>query len=606
MKSPHMRAVLWILGRDSGSVKGLLVYCRLSDVTGAGAVRAGGFVDRTANGVFSAPEGTAVAGGARMSRFTYWYPMNDWQPGDGAPDAQAVGEAALRFNTLGVTELVIGVDGRKLNATWNYLDGFDSRAFRQDLETTLDLLFDAGYAGDIAFMPINGNYNWQTDNQARSFWMVNATLDFIGDSAHRDKVTGLVTDTEFVPTADWRDADNAGRADVLRQYAALLEGIDDRVKAFDPTLTTTTYQGAHIDKGDTRFVLDGSNYGNVATIGAHVDRIILPIRLTDAIDPNADHDFDALVRRVVAQTADELAHLDGTGSQIIVDFEWEESHRDLGAPNYFAQVEAAMSQAVLDHPAFAGVAVYIHSTLSTVALTDLRISGLASAEMLKGTDGADTVFGNAGADTIEAGAGRDLVSGGDGDDSILGGLGNDVLRGGSGADALRGGSGFDLADYSFAWRAVALDLSGQTGNAGAASGDMLFSVEAVRGSRLDDDISGNRFRNVLHGNDGDDRLDGAGGTDKLIGGRGDDTLTGGVGDDRMTGNEGADRFVFRAGDGQDRISDFDPALDGLRFEAGTALSVSDDGVHTRIDYGADSVVLEHTVLQASDLTVDFF
>ena len=302
-----------------------------------------------------------------MTRTTYWYPMSGWLPGPDGPDPAALRDAALRFDTMGVTDLVIGIDGRRLNATWNYLDGFDSRDFRADLEQALDGLFAAGFDGTISFMPLNGHYNWQTSSQTRSFWMVNATLDFIANSAHRGRVTGIVTDTEFAPTEEWRNADDAGKADILRQYAALLEGVNTRVKAFDPALLTTTYHGSYIDRGDARFLLDGVNYGDSATYAPLVDRIILPIRLTDEIDPLADHDFATLIDRAATQSAQELAALAGTGTQVLLDFEWEEAHRGLGAPNYYAQVEAAIAQAVADHPAFAGFAVFISASISLAA-----------------------------------------------------------------------------------------------------------------------------------------------------------------------------------------------------------------------------------------------
>jgi Ca2+-binding RTX toxin-like protein len=272
--------------------------------------------------------------------------------------------------------------------------------------------------GSIEFMPINGLENWKTAEHDRAFWMVEATLDFIEASDHRDRVNGIVTDTEFASTQEWALADDAGKADILSQYVTLLEGINDRVEAFDAQLTTATYHGAFLDMGDTRFELDGVNYGNSAVLGAHVDTIILPIRLTDVIDPDVAHDFDELVARALTQTSDELANLETTSTRIVLDFEWEESHRDLGSPNYFAQLEAAISDAVQADPAFEGFAVFIHPTLSTVEVTDLSIEGLATAEVLQGTIGNDTIAGNGGNDLLIDGLGNDVYRGGDGLDTV--------------------------------------------------------------------------------------------------------------------------------------------------------------------------------------------
>jgi Ca2+-binding RTX toxin-like protein len=584
-----------------------------------------------------------------MTSLTYWYPMNGWQPGDGPANQSNIEDAAERFSTMDASNLVIGIDGRKLSFQWDYLSDFDARSFRDDLEQTLDVLFASGYAGKVEFMPINGHYNWQTENLSRSFWMVNATLAFVEDSAHRDKVAGLVTDTEFAPTNEWKNADNLGKAEILKQYSTLLKGVNDRVKAFDDTLTTTTYHGAFIDKGDDRYMLDGVNYGNSAVLGAHVDKIIVPIRLTDAIDPDVAHDFDALIARAVSQSADELNNLAGTATRIILDFEWEEAHRDLGAPNYFNQVEAAIARTVLDHPNFAGFAVFIDPTLSTVELRNLRIDGLASDDFLKGTVGNDTIFGHRGGDTIESGMGDDILyggpgnddistqgghsqifggsgndiihaaddsmsgtlgndelRGGNGHDTILGGLGNDTLRGGAGADRLDGEAGRDIADYSVATRALVLNLADQTLNAGAAQGDILTSLEVIRGTMHDDFVIGDGSRNILRGTKGNDTLNGADGKDRIIGGYGNDVVIGGTGNDRMSGNRGADSFVFRFGDGTDRISDFFAADDSLRFLTGTEITVANDGTKTQVDYGSDSVVLEGVALMQADITFEFF
>jgi len=130
-----------------------------------------------------------------------------------------------------------------------------------------------------------------------------------------------------------------------------------------------------------------------------------------------------------------------------------------------------------------------------------------------GGDGDDTISGGESDDLIEGGTGNDLLQGGTGDDRIDGGDGNDNILGGAGDDLLTGGIGSDT----------------------------------IRGGAGDDTITGASGKDSLSGGAGDDVLDGGSGNDRLSGGRGDDTLTGGT---------GRDTFIFRPGDGDDRVTDF--------------------------------------------------
>ena len=193
--------------------------------------------------------------------------------------------------------------------------------------------------------------------------------------------------------------------------------------------------------------------------------------------------------------------------------------------------------------------------------------------------GDDTVFAGGGDDTVFGGDGNDRLRGGDGDDTLFGGSDNDIIRGGAGADDIRGGSGFDTADYRAATQGITLDLTTPANNAGAAAGDVLTSIEAVRGTGFADQITGNAFRNVLHGGDGDDTL---------------------------TGGGGEDVFVFTPGTGADVITDFDATMDTLRFASGPTLSVTDDGVDTMVTYGSDSVTLQGVVLSEAEIDIAFF
>jgi VCBS repeat-containing protein len=139
----------------------------------------------------------------------------------------------------------------------------------------------------------------------------------------------------------------------------------------------------------------------------------------------------------------------------------------------------------------------------------------------------------------------DLLNGTNLDDYISGYAGDDTLLGGSGNDVLDGGTGND----------------------------------------------------VLSGNDGLDTLYGGDGDDTLYGGTGNDVLAGGTGNDVLQGGAGNDTYVFKPGDGEDRITDSD-GTDILHFGQGIAqsdLTFSKSGVNLRIALpgGSDSVVLDN-------------
>ncbi len=170
---------------------------------------------------------------------------------------------------------------------------------------------------------------------------------------------------------------------------------------------------------------------------------------------------------------------------------------------------------------------------------------------LDGGDGNDTLYGYTGDDTLAGGTGNDLVYGGDGNDEITGGSGDDTVSGGAGNDTISGDAGND-------------DMFGGDGN---------------------DEMSGGSGNDTLQGGDGNDVMTGGDGNDALKGDRGDDILTGGA---------GADFFSFRADDGHDTITDFNPGQDSLNFQGATydQLSVSIQDGNTIIQYGNTVVTLE--------------
>lgn len=75
----------------------------------------------------------------------------------------------------------------------------------------------------------------------------------------------------------------------------------------------------------------------------------------------------------------------------------------------------------------------------------------------------------------------------------------------------------------------------------------------------------------------------------ITGSGGADTIDGGAGNDILTGGAGADRFIVAAGNGSDRITDFDPATDRLEIR-GTWLASMEQMMQRAVQSGPDVVV----------------
>ncbi len=199
---------------------------------------------------------------------------------------------------------------------------------------------------------------------------------------------------------------------------------------------------------------------------------------------------------------------------------------------------------------------YATSTAGVTAslLSGLGDGGFATGDSyvgirnLQGSNFDDYLAGDNLNNQIQGGNGRDRLVGWGGDDTLNGGSGNDTFVGGDGADILAGGLGErDVADYTRAKAAIAVDLGLGEGTAGEAAGDTLIDVEYAYGSRFGDTITGSEEINRLVGNGGDDVIDAGLGNDYALGGAGNDTMTGGDGDDV---------FIIEAGFGFDTITDF--------------------------------------------------
>ena len=158
-------------------------------------------------------------------------------------------------------------------------------------------------------------------------------------------------------------------------------------------------------------------------------------------------------------------------------------------------------------------------------------AGRTNAVTLDLREGAFSRFGTiddvviaygVGIENAVGGRGGDRLTGNDLANTLKGALGADAILAGLGADVVRGGVGRDL-------------LRGQGGN---------------------DRLNGDGGNDRLFGDLGRDVLKGAGGNDRLDGGKGNDTSTGGA---------GKDVFLFRAGGGKDKITDFQNDTDTLKF-----------------------------------------
>ena len=256
------------------------------------------------------------------------------------------------------------------------------------------------------------------------------------------------------------------------------------------------------------------------------------------------------------------------------------------------------------------------------------LSGGDDDDYIFGGSGDDTLNGDAGDDSISGGTGNDTLSGGAGNDHVYGGAGDDTLRGGSGEDYLAGGSGSDtylfgsgdgdtsINNYDYYYDntddndvlrflegidpsdvhvtryrsnyrynrqdslRLILQSTGEVITVQDFFSDSAYELDAVEfadGTRWDTDTLKAKAlvptdnNDYIVGSDTDDNFDGLGGDDFLYGNGGNDTLRGGAGDDYLDGGSGNDTYLFRSGDGDTAINNYDSAADSndvLRFLEG--------------------------------------
>ena len=145
------------------------------------------------------------------------------------------------------------------------------------------------------------------------------------------------------------------------------------------------------------------------------------------------------------------------------------------------------------------------------------------------------------------------------------------------------GAGIDTLDLSGFGGAQMIDLNdGAFSDVGGYKGNLSIAV----GADIENAVGG-RGRDVIYGNEL---------ANWLRGGRGIDILAGEGGNDRMTGNAGADGFIFAAGSGRDRITDFNTTVDLINLSS----DLWGGAVMT-----AAQVVAAFAVLRGGNVVLDF-
>jgi Ca2+-binding RTX toxin-like protein len=118
------------------------------------------------------------------------------------------------------------------------------------------------------------------------------------------------------------------------------------------------------------------------------------------------------------------------------------------------------------------------------------------------------------------------------------------MDGGKGADEQFGGEGFDIATYATSAQGVEVHLDTGNASGGDATGDHLYSIEGVIGSKKTDYLYGGIEANSLVGEAGNDWLYAGSGSDEVDGGKGNDLVQGDGRGHEMKGGKGADQFTY--------------------------------------------------------------
>jgi Ca2+-binding RTX toxin-like protein len=130
------------------------------------------------------------------------------------------------------------------------------------------------------------------------------------------------------------------------------------------------------------------------------------------------------------------------------------------------------------------------------------------------------------------------------------------------ADALGDGDVVDILDFTAHWFGSDIENSSDT----MWNDNRFRSPDWSLGSEDDEVWHGHHGKDhydakggddIVYGRGGADGLWGGWGRDKVYGNGGQDFICAGKGNDRAWGGKGADTFMFRDGDGRDKVLDFD-------------------------------------------------
>ncbi|MGY3496334.1 calcium-binding protein [Bradyrhizobium sp. USDA 4502] len=234
------------------------------------------------------------------------------------------------------------------------------------------------------------------------------------------------------------------------------------------------------------------------------------------------------------------------------------------------------------------------------------IRGTAGNETLNGTGWNDTFQGGLGDDTFNSGAGSDTYAyaRGDGNDYI-----NDESGSTADVDVLRF-TDINPDDLTLSRVGVNLVATANSNGQTITIDEQFYSQSANWGIEKFEFANGSSWD--LQTINANAWYRGTAGDDEISGSSWNDTIAGGAGNDVMSGGAGNDTFVFRAGLGQDTVTDFTPGQDALQFrdglfaDAASALaSATASGSDTLITIDPDDSVLLKNVNVASLSQGDF-
>ncbi len=162
---------------------------------------------------------------------------------------------------------------------------------------------------------------------------------------------------------------------------------------------------------------------------------------------------------------------------------------------------------------------------------------------------------------LSGGSGNDYINGGTGSDQIFGDDGNDVLAISASLqgdeDTFDGGGGVDTISAEEFDHSIFIDLVESDGQIRTSDNEILPENTGRLIGTLSkiENIVGTRFSDSLSGDAAANRIAGGSGNDVIAARSGDDILEGGVGNDFLDGYLGNDVYIYRSGDGHDRITE---------------------------------------------------